>query len=97
MTWSGSIVKRSKGGLLSNCTGEIASYALNNSQPPNILFVTPGTAVYEGMVVGKHASDNDPSFNSCCKMKLNKLCASGKDGIAQLGRLRETLLKRSLD
>jgi GTP-binding protein len=44
-----------------------------------VLFVSPGEAVYEGMVVGEHNRDNDLNVNACKPKKLSNMRASSKD------------------
>lgn len=61
--WSGPITKRAAGALVSDRAGQTTGYALFNLQPRGTLFVSPGTQVYEGMVVGEHARDNDLDVN----------------------------------
>ena len=95
--WTGPIAKRSQGGLVSDRAGETTPYALNNLQPRGILFVTPGTSVYEGMIVGEHARDNDLNVNCCREKKLSNVRASGKDDAVQLAPPREMPLERCLE
>ena len=54
-------------------------YALFNLEPRGHLLITPGTPVYEGMIVGEHNRDNDINVNPCKEKKLTNMRASGRD------------------
>ena len=97
MPWSGPIVKRSAGALVSDRAGETTPYALNNLQPRGTLFVAPGTQVYEGMVVGEHSRDNDLDVNCCREKKLSNVRASGKDDAVTLAPPKDMSLERCLE
>lgn len=70
---------RLTGSLVSDRQGETTGYALFNLEPRGVLFVKPGEAVYEGMVVGEHNRDNDLNVNACKPKKLSNMRASSKD------------------
>lgn len=67
------------GSLISSETGVSNSYGLNNAQERGILFIGPAVEVYEGMVVGKNALDNDIELNVCKTKKLTNIRSSGTD------------------
>jgi GTP-binding protein len=77
--YKGPIAGRKNGVLISIEAGETNSYSLFNLQDRGILFIGPGTAVYEGMIIGQHAKDNDLVVNSCRGKKLTNVRASGSD------------------
>ncbi len=77
--YKGPITGRKNGVLISIDTGDTVSYSLFNLQDRGILFVGPGTAVYEGMIIGQHAKDNDLVVNACRGKKLTNVRASGSD------------------
>ncbi len=56
--WSGPMLRRANGAMVSDRTGECTAYALDHLQPRGILFVGPGDMVYEGMIVGEHNREN---------------------------------------
>jgi len=70
---------RLTGSIVSDRQGETTGYALFNLEPRGILFVTPGEAVYEGMIVGEHNRENDINVNACKPKKLSNMRASSKD------------------
>ena len=73
------IGKRNSGVLISNCGGTARGFALFNLQERGRLFIDPQTAVYEGMVVGIHARDNDLVVNVTKEKQLTNMRASGTD------------------
>jgi len=82
--YKGDIPGRTKGSLVSIETDVVTAYALDNLQERGILFVEPGTAVYEGMIVGEHSRDNDLEVNPCKGKKLTNMRASGTDDQVKL-------------
>ena len=70
---------RLTGSLVSDRLGETTGYALFNLEPRGVLFISPGAAVYEGMIVGEHNKDNDLNVNACKPKKLSNMRASSKD------------------
>jgi len=67
------------GSLISSESGVSNAYGLNNAQERGILFIGPAVDVYEGMVVGKNALDNDIELNVCKTKKLTNMRSSGAD------------------
>jgi GTP-binding protein len=67
------------GSLISSETGVSNAYGLNNAQERGILFIGPAVEVYEGMVVGKNALNNDIELNVCKTKKLTNIRSSGTD------------------
>lgn len=75
----GRIGKRGSGVMISNCQGTARGFALFNLQDRGRLFLDPQTPVYEGMVVGIHARDNDLVVNVTKEKQLTNVRASGTD------------------
>ena len=73
------IAGRRNGVLVSQEDGEAVAYALFNLQERGRMFVKPGDKVYEGMVIGIHARDNDLVVNPIKEKKLTNVRAAGKD------------------
>ncbi len=80
----GGIEGRANGVLISNGTGEAVSYALWNLEERGIMFVVPGTKVYEGMIIGENSRDNDLEVNPLKAKQLSNVRASGKDEAIRL-------------
>ncbi|HBF13355.1 MAG TPA: translational GTPase TypA [Deltaproteobacteria bacterium] len=75
----GDIVHRISGSLISDRMGEAIPYGLFHLEDRGRFFITPGTAVYEGMIVGEHNRDNDLEINVTRTKKLTNMRAAGKD------------------
>lgn len=88
---------RLTGSLVSDRQGETTGYALYNLEPRGVLFVTPGEAVYEGMVVGEHNRDNDLNVNACKPKKLSNMRASNKDESIILTPVNPLTLEKAIE
>ncbi len=73
------VAKRNNGVLVSMVKGKTLAYALFNLQDRGRLFIEPNTEVYEGMIVGLHARDNDLVVNPTKAKQLTNIRASGSD------------------
>jgi len=82
--YKGDIAERPQGSLISFETGEAVPYGMYNAQERGSLFVTPGTKVYTGMVVGRNARSGDMEVNICKQKKLTNIRASGSDDSLRL-------------
>ena len=70
---------RANGVLIANDTGRSVAFALFSLQDRGRMFVGPNEDIYEGMVVGIHARDNDLTVNPLKEKKLTNMRASGSD------------------
>jgi GTP-binding protein len=95
--FKGEIAKRINGVLVSGNTGKTASYALNNLQDRSRLFVGPGIAVYEGMIVGENARRQDMPVNPCKEKKKTNIRAAGSDEAIQLTPPIKLTLEQALE
>ncbi len=75
----GMIAARNNGVLIANGAGKALGYALFNLQDRGRLFVGPGEEVYEGMIMGIHARDNDLVVNPMKAKQLTNIRAAGSD------------------
>ena len=82
--WQGDITSRPTGSLVSDRMGKATSYAMWNLQERGELFVTPGTEVYEGMIVGENSRDNDLDVNIVKEKKLTNMRSSSADEAIRL-------------
>jgi len=93
----GEIVTRQNGVLVSMETGEATGFAINNIQERGTLFVAPGEAIYEGMVVGENSRPDDMSVNPCKAKALTNMRSQGDGKGIQLSNPRVLTLERSLE
>ena len=82
--YKGDIDRRNTGSLVSFETGEAVTYGLYNAQERGQLFITAGTPVYEGMIVGASPKTDDLVVNVCKKKHLTNTRASGSDDALRL-------------
>ena len=95
--WHGYISKRQTGALVSDRQGKTTTYALFHLQPRGLLFIKENTPVYEGMIIGENARDNDLDVNVTKEKKLTNVRASGSDDSLQLVPPRALTLEQSLE
>ncbi len=76
---SGTIPGRRNGVLVSNIAGKSVAYALQNLEERGRLMISPGAAVYGGMVIGEHSRGNDLEVNPIKTKQLTNFRAAGKD------------------
>jgi GTP-binding protein len=82
--WKGPIEGRRNGVLVSNADGMAVAYALWNLEERGPMFITPGTQVYEGMIVGAHTRDNDLDVNPLKGKQLTNIRTTAKDEAVRL-------------
>ncbi|MEX3612221.1 MAG: translational GTPase TypA [Burkholderia sp.] len=80
----GSVGERCNGVLISQDGGAAVSYALWKLQDRGRMFVKPGDALYEGMIIGIHSRDNDLVVNPIKGKQLTNVRASGTDEAVRL-------------
>ena len=91
-------VKSDPGGVLvATEKGEAVTYGLLNAQGRGSTFVEPGTAVYEGMIVGMHPRDGEIGINVCREKKLTNMRSSTADIAKRLSPTVKLSLEESLD
>ncbi len=82
--YKGEFSRRSTGSLVAFETGEAVTYGLFNAQGRGTLFIDPGTAVYEGMVVGESPKGEDINVNVCKTKHLTNTRSSSSDDALRL-------------
>ncbi|MDY6991087.1 MAG: translational GTPase TypA [Pseudomonadota bacterium] len=75
----GTLGQRNNGVLIANGAGKSLGYALFNLQERGRLFIGPGEAVYEGMIIGMHSRSNDLVVNPLKAKQLTNIRAAGSD------------------
>jgi len=95
--WQGEIARRATGVLVADRPGETTAYALSHMEERGELFVGPGTAVYEGMIVGENARSADMDVNVTKGKKLTNMRASTADEAIRLTPHRVLNLEQALE
>ncbi|NLJ97970.1 MAG: translational GTPase TypA [Tissierellia bacterium] len=95
--YKGDIPTRKEGSIISFETGEATAYGLHSAQERGTLFITPGTSVYEGMVIGSSPKGLDIEVNVCRKKHQSNVRASGSDEALRLSPPREMSLENALE
>ncbi|HAL13749.1 MAG TPA: translational GTPase TypA, partial [Planctomycetaceae bacterium] len=93
----GEVPSRSNGVLVSTVSGKAVAFALDSLQQRSDLFVSPGDPIYEGMIVGENARDNDLNVNPSKEKKLTNMRASGSDDNVLLKPPRLMSLEAALE
>ena len=94
---SNNVGERKIGVMVSMENGKATAYALGALEDRGVMFVEPGTEVYEGMIVGEHNHDNDLAVNVVKGKKLTNTRAAGSDHTVVLDRPRVMTLEMCLD
>jgi GTP-binding protein len=95
--WHGVIQKRLTGALVADRSGKSTTYALFHLQPRGELFIKESTPVYEGMIVGENARENDIDVNVVKEKKLTNMRASGADEALHLVPPRILSLEQAIE
>lgn len=95
-SYKGPIGGRRNGVLISTATGQAVAYALWNLEDRGMMFITPGTAVYEGMIIGEHTRDNDLEVNVLKAKQLTNFRTTSKDEAVRLTPPRIMTLEQAI-
>jgi GTP-binding protein len=95
--WAGEITTRVSGSLVADRAGAATTYAMFNLQERGVLFIPPGTEVYEGMIVGENSRAEDMDVNITKEKKLTNVRSSTADVLERLAPPRTLSLEQSLE
>jgi GTP-binding protein len=95
--WHGAIPARTTGALVADRQGVATAYAIFNLQERGEIFVEPGTAVYEGMIIGENSRPNDMDVNVTKEKKQTNMRASTADEAIRLIPPRQLSLEQSIE
>lgn len=82
--YKGDLARRNTGSLIAFENGDATSYGLFNAQDRGLLFIGPGTKVYQGMVVGVSPKAEDLVVNVCKKKQVSNMRSSSSDEALRL-------------
>jgi GTP-binding protein len=95
--FAGEIKKRQVGSMISMATGKALGYALWAMQERGVLYITPATEVYEGMVVGNTSKGEEMVVNPTKGKNLTNVRSSGNDEAITLVPAYELSIERGLE
>ncbi|MCB1004647.1 MAG: translational GTPase TypA, partial [Acidimicrobiales bacterium] len=95
--WVGELPGRRGGAILADRSGVATAYALDNLQARGELFIEPGEAVYEGMVIGESARAEDMSANVTRQKQKTNIRTHAADEAVKLPPPREITLETAIE
>ena len=95
--WAGAIRGRATGSLVADRSGAANAYAMFNLQERGSLFVSPGTEVYEGMIVGENSRTDDMDVNITKERKVTNIRQSTGEELERLVPPRLLSLEQALE
>jgi len=95
--WAGPIEARTNGALVADREGTATPYSVFHLQERGVMFISPGTRVYEGMVIGEYSRDNDLNVNIVREKKLTNMRASGHDEAVVITPARQLGLEPAVE
>ncbi|QBI52551.1 translational GTPase TypA [Streptomonospora litoralis] len=95
--WFGDLRTRPTGSLVADRTGQAMTYAMFNLQERGVLFVDPGTEVYEGMIVGENSRADDMDVNITKEKKLTNVRSATGEELERLVPPRRMSLEQALE
>ncbi|WLW52431.1 translational GTPase TypA [Streptomyces sp. YU58] len=95
--WFGTLTTRNNGSLVADRAGAVTAFAMTNLQERGVLFVDPGTEVYEGMIVGENSRSDDMDVNITKEKKLTNMRSSSADSFEAIVPPRKLSLEQSLE
>lgn len=95
--YKGDIALRNFGTLVAVEAGEATSYGLYHSQDRGLLFLSPCSPTYEGMIVGQRPKLGDLTINVCKKKQMSNMRAAGSDEALRLNAIRTFSLEEAIE
>ena len=95
--WFGELRTRNNGSLVADRSGAVTAFAMTNLQERGVLFIEPGTEVYEGMIVGENSRSDDMDVNITKEKKLTNMRSSTADVAESIVPPRKLSLEQSLE
>ncbi|MGW1162793.1 translational GTPase TypA [Streptomyces sp. NPDC002513] len=95
--WFGPLQTRNNGSLVADRSGSVTAFAMTNLQERGVLFIEPGTEVYEGMIVGENSRADDMDVNITKEKKLTNIRSATSDIAESIVPPRKLSLEQSLE
>jgi GTP-binding protein len=93
----GQVGGRHEGVLVASESGVSTLYGILSIEDRGILFIEPGTEIYEGMIVGEHNRDNDIIVNICKEKQLTNVRSATKEDTVKMKTPRMYSLEQALE
>jgi len=94
--YRGDFRTRYTGSMVADRQGTATPYALYHLEPRGRLFIRPGEAVYEGMIIGQHNKNIELNVNPCKEKKLTNMRAAGKDDTTVCTSIKLMTLEKAI-
>ncbi len=95
--WLGEIRTRPRGSLIADRSGQTTNFALFGLQERGTLFIGPGEAVYEGVIIGENGRGDDLDVNPTKEKKLSNMRSSTSDELVRLVPAKRISLDQALE
>lgn len=95
--YRGDIQSRINGAMIADRQGEANAYSIWMKQERGLMYVNHGDKVYEGMIVGEHAKDNDLIVNIIEAKRMSNVRASGSDEAIRVIPVRPMTLEKAME
>lgn len=95
--YSGTVVSRTPGALVSMDNGEAVAFSIFNLQARGVMFISPQDKVYSGMVIGESARPGDLDVNPLKGKQLTNMRTSGADDAIKLVPPRQVTLESAME
>ncbi|WP_018131175.1 translational GTPase TypA [Effusibacillus pohliae] len=95
--YRGEMEGRRQGVLIASESGTATTYSLEGLEDRGVMFITPGTEVYEGMIVGEHNRDNDLTVNVTKAKAMTNIRSATKEETTKLKAPRILSLEQALE
>lgn len=95
--FKGEIPGRTRGSLVAFEDGETSAYGISNVQERGVVFIQPGEAVYQGMIIGENTRELDMDVNPCKKKHVTNMRSSSSDEAIRLVPPRTFTLEQALE
>ena len=95
--WGGDIPQRMSGALVADRQGQATAHAMTNLQERGTMFVNPGTAVYEGMIIGENSRESDLNVNITKEKQLTNMRSSTAEIATKIIPPQIPTLERALE
>lgn len=95
-SWRGDVITRRQGVLVASESGVATTYSIQGLEDRGIMFIEPGTVVYEGMIVGEHTRENDLTVNITKQKHMSNVRSATKDETVRLKAPRILSLEQAI-